>query len=123
MLKELYTILISGLVFLILDSIYLGITSKLFHEIVAGIQRTVMVVKPMGVIVCYIFLILGLYYFILRNKKTPVDAFLLGILIYGVYESTNYAIFKKWPDYVTILDTVWGGTLFASTTIITYSII
>jgi uncharacterized membrane protein len=123
MLKAIHTILISGLIMLILDSIYLGTISKLFHELIAGIQRTAMIINPIGVIACYLFLILGLYYFILRTKKSPVDAFLLGILIYGVFEATNYALFKKWPLHIAVIDTVWGGTLFALTTIITYSLL
>jgi uncharacterized membrane protein len=46
------------------------------------------------------------------------DAFLLGIVIYGVYETTNYALFKDWSILTVIIDTLWGGTLFAITTYI-----
>ena len=34
--------------------------------------------------------------FILKDKKSVFDAFLLGIVIYGVYDTTTHAIFKKW---------------------------
>ena len=49
-----------------------------------------------------------------------MDAFLLGIVIYGVYESTNYAILKNWNIKAVALDTLWGGILFALTTKVTY---
>lgn len=40
------------------------------------------------------------------------------IIIYGVYETTNYALFKNWSILTVIIDTLWGGLLFASTTYI-----
>jgi uncharacterized membrane protein len=39
------------------------------------------------------------------------------VIIYGVYETTNYAIIKKWSPYAIVLDTVWGGILY---TLVTY---
>jgi len=65
---------------------------------------------------CYIFLVIGLNYFILEKKKSIWDAFLLGLVIYGVYETTNYAIFDKWQTMMVVIDTLWGGILFALTT-------
>ena len=120
MQKKVYTILTSAIVFLLLDAIYLNTSSKLFQNVITGIQRTAMVLKPAGVIVCYLLLIFGLYYFILKDRRSPVDAFIFGFVMYGVYEATNYAILKKWPLHVTFIDTLWGGVLFSLTTIITY---
>ena len=108
---------------LILDSLYLKTIGKAYAEQVAKIQRTVMNVKPEGVVICYVFLFLGLYYFILKDNKTVFDAFVLGMVIYGVYDATTYAIFKKWSPMLAAIDTVWGGVLFALTTMITRSIV
>ena len=47
-------------------------------------------------------------------------AFLLGLVIYGVYEGTNYAIIDGWKPWAVALDTIWGGILFALTTWILY---
>ena len=63
---------------------------------------------------------LVLNYFIIDKKKSIADAFLLGIVIYGVYESTNYAILDKWNTKAVAMDTLWGGILFALTTKATY---
>ena len=41
---------------------------------------------------------------------------------YAVYETTNYATFTKWPIYMLVADTLWGGLLFAITAKIYYSI-
>lgn len=121
--KTFSIIIVSAIIMLILDAIYLTSSSAFFSNIVANIQRTALILKPMGAIVCYIFLIFGLYYFILKDKRSPADAFLLGIIIYGVYEATNYAILKKWPVSATIIDTLWGGVLFYLTTWITYNLV
>jgi len=115
-------ILISAIAMLVLDSIYLTINKATFENQIAGIQRVALKINMVGVIFCYIFLIAGLYYFILMKKRPILDAFLFGIVIYGVYEMTNLATFKKWSPYVVILDTLWGGTLMAATTYITYKL-
>jgi len=72
----------------------------------------------LGAALCYIFLIVGINYFIIKPRKSVSDAFLLGIVIYGVYETTNYALFTNWSIWTVIIDTLWGGLLFASTTYI-----
>ena len=120
MFKE---ILISGIILLILDAIFINSISKEFGKQIAGIQRTAMVIKPVGALICYIFLIFGLYYFIIRQKKSITDAFLFGLVIYGVYETTSYTIFKKWSPILATIDTIWGGVLMALTTWITYSLL
>ena len=51
-----------------------------------------------------------------------MDAFLLGLVIYGIYEFTNKAILTKWTYTTVVMDTVWGGILFASVTFLTYQL-
>lgn len=114
-------LLISGLVMLFLDFFYLSAFSKFFNQLVKSIQGTPIKFKMGGAVLCYILLILGLNYFIIDQKKSVMDAFLLGILIYGVYESTSYAILKNWNEKAVALDTLWGGVLFALTTKATYA--
>ena len=46
------------------------------------------------------------------------DASILGWVIYGVYESTNLAVFKKWDLKTVLVDGIWGGILFGLTTYI-----
>ena len=120
---DLLLIFVAGVIMLLLDFVYLSSLSKTYSDQVAAIQRTVMNLKMEGAALCYLFLIFGLYYFILKDNKSPFDAFLLGLVIYGVYETTTYAIFKKWPFNLVIIDTLWGGTLFALTTLLTYEFV
>ena len=120
MLKSVREVLISIVALLVLDGIYIYLTHKIFADQIVNVQRVVMTLKPMGALVCYILLIAGLNYFIIQRNRSIPEAFFLGLLIYGVYDSTNYATLKKWEANVAIMDTLWGGSLFALTTAITY---
>ena len=62
-------------------------------------------------LLCYISLVLGLFYFIIKDKKSIGEAFLLGLYVYAVYETTNLAIFKNWTWNIAAIDTLWGGIL------------
>lgn len=107
---------------LALDAVYIGAQYKYLSKMYAGIQNSPLKINFIGAILCYITLTFLLYYFILSKKGKIVDAFLLGVAVYAVYETTNYATFKNWPIYMLIVDTLWGGVLFAITTKIYYSI-
>ena len=63
-----------------------------------------------------------LYYFIIREKKSVKDAFLLGVVIYSVFDLNTLAIFQKWSPVLALIDSLWGGVLFALTTAIVYRI-
>ena len=119
MLQE---ILLSGILFVMIDSIYLTSVSGYFNEQVQMIQGSPLVLHVGATALSYIFLILGLYYFILREKKPVKDAFLFGLVIYMIYEATNKAILKKWKWTTVLLDGIWGGILYALTTYAVYQI-
>jgi len=103
-----------------LDAIYISALKDMFEVQIAAVQRVALQFRLFGAIMCYILLIGGLYYFILQDRRSIADAFFLGIVIYGVYESTTYALLKQWKLKTLIIDTLWGGILFALTTGIVY---
>lgn len=37
--------------------------------------------------------------------------FLYGVVLYAVYDLTNYAMVARWPLKMTCVDIVWGGIL------------
>ena len=113
-----FKLLISAILFVIIDSFYLNFMKGYFEKLVEKVQGSPIKMNFLGAILCYIFLIAGLNYFIIKPKKSVQDAFLLGIVIYGVFETTNYAIFKNWSIFSVVIDTLWGGILFALTTYI-----
>jgi len=113
-----FLMLLSAIVLISVDFIYLNLIKSYFENQVNKVQGTPLKLNFLGAALCYVFLIIGLNYFIIKPHKSVSDAFLLGLIIYGVYETTNYAIFKNWSIITLIMDTLWGGLLFASTTYI-----
>ena len=113
-------ILISSCILLALDACFLTFNKDLFLNEIAQVQRVVLQINYVGVILSYFFFIAGLNYFILRSKRSVMEAFFLGLVIIGVYEGTNYAILKRWSPTLAIMDTLWGGILLALTTYFTY---
>lgn len=113
-------ILISGVAMLLLDAVYLSSFSGFFNKLITSVQGSPIQFNALGAILCYILLIGGLNYFIISRNKSIQEAFILGIVIYGVYETTNLTIIKNWNMKAVALDTIWGGILFALTSKITY---
>lgn len=116
------TIILPGIIMLVLDGIFLGMNRDMFQLQVAEVQRVVLEVRYLGAALCYVFLIFGLYYFIIKDRRPVIDAMLLGFVIYGVYETTTYALLKKWKLQTVMIDTLWGGILFGLTTMATYKL-
>ena len=114
--------LLSAIIFVILDGIYLNLIKNHFNKQVKAIQGTEIQLNIIATGITYIFLIFGLNYFIIRNHRSVKDAALFGLVIYAVYEFTNLAIFKNWFITSTIIDTTWGAILFGLTTGIVYKV-
>ncbi len=108
--------LLSAIVLLSLDFVYLTLIKDYFNNQIKSVQGSPVKFNFFGAALCYIFLITGLNYFIIKPRKSVTDAFLFGLVIYGVYETTNYALFSNWSIITVIMDTLWGGILFAATT-------
>lgn len=114
---------ISTFLLVLIDSIYLTYVGNYFNNQIQSIQSSPLKLNLYGALIAYIFLSIGLNYFIIQRREPWYNAFLLGIVIYGVYEGTNYAILKNWSIYTVILDTLWGGILFGLVTFYTYRLL
>lgn len=131
-------LIVLGVIVLTLDAVFLTLFKDFFARQVMLVQGTAMQVNIPSAAVCYILMVVGLYYFVLRHIIVPnatsaaasiqtmrigdgiKTAFFLGILVYGVYETTTLAILKNWTPTTALIDTTWGGTLFALSTYIFY---
>lgn len=119
MILNLFVILIS---LLVLDAIYITPQFTSFQQLYKKIQGSPLVVRPLGAVLCYVFLVAELYYFILMKKRPVLDAFILGVCTYGVYNTTTYALLTDFPLRIVFTDTLWGGVLFALTTWVYYKL-
>ena len=85
--------------------------------LIKQVQKTSMEINIFSSIITYIFLVFGLYYFIIKDERSVLDAVILGMVIYGVFAGTNFSLLKNWSLKVALIDTVWGGVLFGLTTL------
>jgi uncharacterized membrane protein len=108
--------LVSALGLVAIDFAYLSVIKGHFARQIAAVQGSPMVVNVSAAIATYVFLIFGLNYFIIRPGRSAWDAFLLGLVVYGVYDFTNLALLSKWQLFTALTDTLWGGALFYLTT-------
>lgn len=109
-------IILLAILFVLVDAGFLYLMRNNFKTMVNKIQGSPLKMKILPSIACYIILVSSLYYFIINKKGTYIDAFLLGFFIYGVYETTNMAIFKDWDYKIGLIDLTWGGFLFLIST-------
>ena len=106
---QLITIFLS---FLLLDLVFFWVNQTFLLNTIVLLQGSKPQVRYVSAFFCYIALTFLMYYFIIKPKRGLMDAFLLGVGVYAVYETTNYALFKNWPLQMVIMDTLWGGVLF-----------
>lgn len=121
-MHKLTIIAATSIIFVLLDSVYLSLMSSYLNNQIKMVQGSSVKLNMTAAVLCYISLIFGLYYFILKDKRSIIDAFLLGLVIYSVYELTTLASLKNWFVTTAVIDTLWGGILFALTTTFVYKL-
>ena len=106
---------LTALFLLGLDSVYLSLNRAFLESSIRRIQHAPLQINYVGLVLCYLIIITGVYYFIILPNRSYLEAFLLGVFVYGVYETTNYATLTKWKPELVVIDTLWGGVLFSLT--------
>jgi len=120
--------LISFITFLVLDLVWLTLIAKDFYAKHIGFLMSP-TINWAAAIVFYLLFIIGIILFVVTpaiNQQSWRHALLygalFGLITYGTYDLTNLATMKNWPLIVTIVDMIWGTTLSASISVITYLI-
>ncbi len=114
-------IVLPAVLLIFLDACFLSLNKGILNRQIIDVQRVVGNYKITGIVLCYILMVFALCYFIIIPRRPIFDAFLLGIVINGIFETTNYSIFKKWHESMVVIDTLWGGALYGLVTYLTYS--
>jgi uncharacterized membrane protein len=116
-MQTIFKVLLIAVLLVIIDGIYLSSVASYFDKQISVIQGSRLKMDYLAAILCYVFIVAVVYYFII-DKKAPIrDALILGWCVYLIYELTNKAILSKWSWKTVLLDGVWGGILFALTTV------
>lgn len=116
-------IIIISLLLIIIDSVYLSLLGgPLFKNMIKNIQNDELNLNFQAASFTYILLVYLLYKFIISQNKTPLNAFILGFCVYGVFDFTNLTIFNNYKLIIALTDMLWGGILFYLVTFLSYKI-
>jgi uncharacterized membrane protein len=102
-------------VFLVLDALMLTFVLKpLFVSHIGPLMAEPFRLAPAAVF--YAAYIAGLLYLVSvpalrQGAPLIVPAAVLGLMAYGTFEFTNYAILRDWHPSMVVVDTLWGGVL------------
>lgn len=125
------TVTVSILGFLLLDGLWLGLVMKNFYRTqLTPIGRMAADggFSPLWVpaIAVYVLLGAGVAIFVVPRAAGVAGAAglgaVFGLVVYGVYDLTNYATLAQWPAIVTVADIAWGTFACAAVAAIVFSI-
>mgnify|MGYP001828869537 FL=1 len=109
--------LLTLLVFLAVDFIWLGLIAKGFYQRHLGGFFSDEV-NWAAAFLFYLIFIFGMMMFVISpalKANAATHALLLGILYglvtYATYDLTNLALLKDWPKTIVVVDILWGMVL------------
>jgi len=113
-------------IFLAIDLTWLGVLMAKFYKTELGplARRSGEAMAPVwwAAFLVYILIPLGIVLFVLPRVSPENLAssalgwgFLYGVILYGVYDLTNYSLIDRWPWRMTLVDMAWGGFICAVT--------
>ena len=119
--RYLVAYLAAMVVFLVIDSLWLGVIAADFYQERLGPFMTGPVVVPAAV-AFYLLYIVGVVVFAIAPaletgawKTAARRGALLGLIAYATFDLTNLAILPGWPLSVALVDMVWGAVLTGTT--------
>lgn len=93
----------------LVDLPWLLLIGETAQKLVFRIQGSDLSLRYLPALVVYV----ALAYLVLQ-VETPLEAFKMGVSVYAVYDFTNLAMFKNYTLQFALMDTLWGGILFAT---------
>ena len=94
--------------YILMDLVWIKKSYKLYNDSVNKIQNEDIQLRIMQSILAYTLLIINVLFVLLPHTTSVLHFSISGLVIYGVYNATTYAILKDYPLKVAIIDTIWG---------------
>ncbi|MGP3779766.1 DUF2177 family protein [Halanaerobium saccharolyticum] len=121
--------LITFIIFLVIDFIWLGAVARNLYRNQLGFLMK----ENFNMTAAFIFYLLftaGLVFFVL-NQALAISSWqyalfagmFFGLITYSTYDLTNLATIKDWPLTITIIDLIWGTFLGGITSYLSYIVI
>ena len=113
-MKYIYLYILTFLVFLAIDAVWLTLIAKNFYAKEIGhLMAEKALLLP--ALIFYLLFVVGVLIFAVipgyeaqSLSKTLMLSALFGLMTYATYDLTNLATLRDWPLKVTIIDIVWG---------------
>ena len=112
---------LGAVAFMVLDGVWLGVLMKNFYrEQLAPIVRLAdggIAPNWPAAFVVYVLLGTGIALFVIPSTSTvpPAAGYgaLFGLVVYGVYDFTNYSTLRQWRFVLTLAEVAWGAATSA----------
>lgn len=124
-------IVLAFCVMLVFDFVWLSLQKPMYENMVYKVQYSDLRVRMPGALIAYFLMFVSLAFIIvplvknlkIKNIKDALVASIryggiLGLVIYGIYNATNFAIFKNYSIEAAIIDTLWGVFIYTLITFI-----
>jgi len=104
----------TALVFVLMDGAFLAVVGPKLYRPDIGVLLTDKV-RLGPALVFYLLYVAGLVYFCVRPSLALgwtaglINGVLLGLVAYGTYDLTCYAVMRVWTLKVTLVDLAWGA--------------
>jgi len=127
---SLTTVLVSIVSFIVLDGLWLGLVMKDFYRTqLTSIGRIVDgAFAPVWSAAAPVYLLLGVgvAVFVVPRATSAGTALalgaLFGLVVYGVYDLTNYSTLSNYPLRLTLVDMLWGAIACGTVALVTFSV-
>ena len=110
-MSEFISLLLITLMLIILDFVWFSFSlESIYKPTFEMVQGSPLEMRVAGGIIAWFLIAVGIRYLIKPADYTSAatSGALLGLVVYGVYNATNYATFKNYPASTAFADTAWG---------------
>lgn len=128
MLEVVKRVVVAGVVFGVLDYLWLGVFMRTFYrtrlESLLSTGSMQAGVHWVPAFIAYFLLAVGMVMFVVpRASRFLLSSFvwgaMFGLVVYGVYNGTNVALMRQWPVILALVDTAWGVVLCGVVCVVT----
>lgn len=122
--KFIITLIVSFLLFICLDLLWFKLVSYkyVYQSQFKSINKEEFPLRIWSGLIVWFLMAITVSTYLSNVDTTHLNIFLygmlIGFLIYGIYNFTNYATIKKYTIKTTLIDTLWGTILFGIVSLI-----
>jgi uncharacterized membrane protein len=113
-----HQIFLVATVMLLMDFAWLALNNKYHRRVFAELQGQPLQVRIGPAVLVYLLMIVGVWFFAVAPAADWSEAAgrgaLIGAIMYGLYDLTNYATLVNYPIEYAIPDMMWGTFLCAT---------